>query len=60
MSPKSDLCETCELMKLDVQYATEHEKKLEITEKYLAHLNHVKQEHNYYNNNIKQAVEDGK
>jgi hypothetical protein len=60
MSPKSDLCETCELMKLDIQYITEHEKKLEITEKYLNHLNRAKQERDYYNDNIKCAVEDGK
>ncbi|GES98234.1 hypothetical protein GLOIN_2v1484099 [Rhizophagus clarus] len=38
MTPKSDLCETCELMKLEIQYITEHEKKLAITEKYLNHL----------------------
>jgi hypothetical protein len=60
MSSKSDLCETCEIMKLDVQYATENEKKLTITEKYLAHLNRAKQERDYYNSNIKNAVEDGK
>ncbi|CAB4496343.1 unnamed protein product [Rhizophagus irregularis] len=43
-----------------IQYATEHEKKLAITEKYLTHLNRAKQERDYYNNNIKHAVEDGK
>jgi hypothetical protein len=42
MSPKSDLCETCEKMKMDIQYATEQEKKLAVTENYLTHLNHVK------------------
>jgi hypothetical protein len=60
MSPKSDLCETCETMKLEIQYAIEHEKKIAVTEKYLVHLDHAKQEHEYYNTNIKQAVEDGK
>jgi len=60
MSPKSDLCENCEMMKLDIQHITEHKKKLAVTEKYLAHLNHAKQERDYYNTNIKCAVEDGK
>ncbi len=60
MSSKSDLCENCEMMKLDIQHTTEHEKKLAVTEKYLAHLNHAKQERDYYNTNIKCAVEDGK
>ena len=60
ISPKSDLCETCETMKLDIQYATEHEKKFTVTEKYLAHLNRAKQEREYYNANIKKAVEDDK
>lgn len=27
MSPKSDLCETCETLKMNIQYVTEHEKK---------------------------------
>ncbi|KAF0545104.1 chaperonin: PROVISIONAL [Gigaspora margarita] len=26
MSPKLDLCETCEMMKMDIQYITQHEK----------------------------------
>jgi len=47
-------------MKLEIQYAIEHEKKLEIIEKYLAHLNRAKQERDYYNSNIKRAVENGK
>ncbi|RIA87616.1 hypothetical protein C1645_827556 [Glomus cerebriforme] len=49
-----------ETIKLDIQYAIEYEKKLAVTEKYLVYLNWVKQEHEYYNANIKQAVEDGK
>ena len=60
MSPKSDLCETYEKSKLEIQYITEHEKKLTITEKYLAHLNRAKEEREYYNSNIMCAVEDGK
>lgn len=60
MSPKSDLCETCEKMKMNIQYATEQEKKLAVTENYLNHLNRAKQERDYYNANIKHAVEDGK
>ena len=60
MSPKSDLCETCETMKMNIQCAAEHEKKLEHTEKFLAHLNHAQQEREYYNTNIMHAVEDGK
>ena len=47
-------------MKLDIQYAIEYEKKLAITENYLAHLNRAKQEYDYYNVNITCAVENGK
>lgn len=60
MSPKSDLCETCETTKMDIQYATQHEKKLELTENYLAHLKRAQQERDYYNSNILHAIEDGK
>ncbi|CAG8623983.1 4472_t:CDS:2 [Dentiscutata erythropus] len=60
MSSKSDLCETCEMMKMDIQYATQHKKKLELTKDYLAHLNHAQEEHDYYNKNITTAIEDGK
>src|ERR1043165_7217534 len=60
MSPKSDLCDTCEAMKLEIQYVTEHEKKISVTENYLTHLSRAKEERNYYNNNIIRAVEDGK
>ncbi|CAG8819458.1 43357_t:CDS:2 [Gigaspora margarita] len=44
MSAKTDLCETCEIMKMDIQYATQHEKKLELTNNYLAHLNRAQEE----------------
>ena len=27
-------------------------KKISVTENYLAHLSHAKEEHNYYNNNM--------
>jgi hypothetical protein len=57
---KSDLCEICKTMKLEIQYATKHEKKVAVTEKYLVYLDRAKQEREYYNTNIKQAVEDGK
>ena len=60
MSPKSDLCETCEIMKLDIQHTTEHEKKLTVIENYLVHLDRAKKERDYYNANIKNAIEDGK
>jgi len=60
MFSKSDLCETCKIIKLDIQHATNHEKKLAVTENYLAHLNHAKEERDYYNINIKNAVKDGK
>ncbi|RGB37405.1 hypothetical protein C1646_756931 [Rhizophagus diaphanus] len=36
--PKFDLCENCETMKMDIQYTTQHEKKLDLTENYLNHL----------------------
>ncbi|RGB23822.1 hypothetical protein C1646_773957 [Rhizophagus diaphanus] len=60
ISLKSDLCETCETMKSEIQYITEHEKKISVTKKYLVHLNHAKQERTYYNINIIRAVKDGK
>jgi hypothetical protein len=60
MSPKSDLCETCETMKMSIQYTTQHEKKLEVIENYSAHLNRAQKEREYYNTNIMNAVEDGK
>ncbi|CAG8557400.1 2138_t:CDS:2, partial [Scutellospora calospora] len=43
---------------MDIQYATQHEKKLELTENYLAYLSRVQKEYDYYNNNIVKAVED--
>ncbi|CAG8572773.1 8733_t:CDS:2, partial [Scutellospora calospora] len=55
---KSDLCETCEIIELDIQYANEYEKKIEITENYLAYLNRAKKEHDYYNANIKLVIND--
>lgn len=60
MSPKSDLCENCELMKMDIRYIIQHEKKLESTENYLAHLKRAQQEQDYYNSNIALAIEDGR
>ncbi|UZO12804.1 uncharacterized protein OCT59_004320 [Rhizophagus irregularis] len=60
MSPKSDLCENCELMKMDIRYIIQHEKKLESTENYLAHLKRAQQERDYYNSNIALAIEDGR
>ncbi|CAG8613542.1 3539_t:CDS:1, partial [Scutellospora calospora] len=60
MSSKSDLYETCEMMKMDIQYATQYEKKLELTKDYLAHLNRVQEKCDYYNKNITTAIEDGK
>jgi hypothetical protein len=60
MFPKSDLCDTYEAMKLEIQYVIEHEKKISVTKNYLAHLSRAKEEHNYYNNNIICAAEDEK
>ncbi len=48
------------IIKLDIQYIIENKKKLTIIEKYLAYLNHIKQEYDYYNINIKNVVKDGK
>jgi hypothetical protein len=52
MSSKLDLCENCELMKMDIRYIIQYEKKLESTENYLAHLKCAQQEQDYYNSNI--------
>ncbi|CAG8593005.1 1388_t:CDS:2 [Dentiscutata erythropus] len=41
MFSKTDLCEMCEIMKMDIRYASQYEKKLELTNSYLAHLNRV-------------------
>ncbi|CAG8761836.1 16533_t:CDS:2, partial [Cetraspora pellucida] len=60
MSPKSDLCETCEILKMDIQNAMQYEKKVALTENYIAHLNRAQKERDYYNNNITTAVDDGK
>ncbi|CAG8712147.1 18304_t:CDS:2 [Dentiscutata erythropus] len=60
MFAKTDLCETCKTMKMEIQYATQHEKKLELTHNYLAHLNRAQKECNYYNANIMNAIEDSK
>ncbi|CAG8493646.1 21324_t:CDS:1 [Dentiscutata erythropus] len=60
MSSKTDLCETCEIMKMDIRYASQYEKKLELTNSYLAHLNRAQKERDYYNANIINAVEDSK
>ncbi|CAG8442944.1 3263_t:CDS:2 [Scutellospora calospora] len=56
----SDLCETCETIKMDIQYTTQYKKKLEITNNYLAYLNHAQEERNYYNTNIVNTIEDSK
>ncbi|CAG8521310.1 24212_t:CDS:2, partial [Cetraspora pellucida] len=58
MSAKSDLCETCEIMKINIQYTMQYEKKLELTNNYLAYLNHAQEERDYYNVNIVKATED--
>ncbi|CAG8664034.1 15847_t:CDS:2 [Dentiscutata erythropus] len=60
MSSKTDLYKTCEIMKMDIRYASQYEKKLELTNSYLAHLNQAQKEHDYYNANIINAVEDSK
>ncbi|RIA92734.1 hypothetical protein C1645_820238 [Glomus cerebriforme] len=60
MSPKSDLCEKCKLMKMDIQYTTQHEKKMKTTEDYLAYLKHTQQERDYYNSNITHVTENGR
>ncbi|KAF0544999.1 chaperonin: PROVISIONAL [Gigaspora margarita] len=60
MTPKSDLYDTCKMMKMDIQYTTQYEKKLELTKNFLAHLNRAQEEHDYYNINIVNTIEDGK
>ncbi|CAG8572037.1 17505_t:CDS:2 [Dentiscutata erythropus] len=45
---------------MKIQYATQYKKKLEFTNNYLAHLSHAQKEHDYYNINIKNAVDDSK
>ena len=59
MSLKSDLYETCEIIKVNIQYVMQRE-KMELTENYLAYLKRVQQERNYYNSNIAYVIEDGK
>ncbi|EXX63419.1 hypothetical protein GLOIN_2v1769618 [Rhizophagus irregularis DAOM 181602=DAOM 197198] len=60
MSSKSNLCENCKTMKMDIQYITQHEKKLDFTENYLNHLKCTQQERDYYNSNIACAIKDSK
>lgn len=47
-------------MKMDIQYITQHEKKLDFTENYLNHLKCTQQERDYYNSNIACAIKDSK
>ena len=57
---KSDLYEIYETIKLNIQYTMNYKKKLAVTKNYLAYLNRVKKEHDYYNINIKNTIKDRK
>jgi hypothetical protein len=61
MSPRTDLCDTCQHFRNSLQYnAHEEEEKKDLLKKYKEHLIKVKLERNYYNKNTKLAKEQKK
>jgi len=61
MSPRTDLCDTCQHFRNGLQYNTyKEEEAKDLLTKYKEHLAKVKLERNYYNQNTKLAVEQRK
>jgi hypothetical protein len=58
MSPRTDLCDTCQHLQNDLQFKSHKEEDL--LKKYKAHLAKAKLERNYYNKNTKLAEADRK
>ena len=61
MSPRTDLCDTCQQLRNDLQFKTRKEEEAQdLLKKYKEHLAKAKLERNYYNKNIKLAEEHRK
>ena len=58
MSPRTDLCDTCQQLRNDLQFkARKEEEAQDLLKKYKEHLAKAKLERNYYNKNTKLAEE---
>jgi hypothetical protein len=61
MSPRTDLCDTCQHLRNDLQFkARKEEEARDLLKKYKEHLAKAKLERNYYNKNTKLAEEHRK
>src|SRR5437667_10639995 len=61
MSPRTDLCDTCQHFRNGLQYnARKEEEAKDLLKKYKEHLVKAKLERNYYNKNTKLAEEQRK
>lgn len=61
MSPRTDLCDTCQHLRNDLQFrARKEEETQDLLKKYKEHLTKAKLERNYYNKNTKLAEEQRK
>src|SRR5438270_5939864 len=61
MSPRTDLCDTCQHLRNDLQFkARKEEEAQDLLKKYKEHLAKAKLERNYYNKNTKLAEEQRK
>lgn len=61
MSPRTDLCDTCQHLRNDLQFkARKEEEARDLLKKYKEHLAKAKLERNYYNRNTKLAEEQRK
>jgi len=61
MSPRTDLCDTCQHFRNGLQYNThKKEEAKDLLTKYKEHLAKAKLERNYYNQNTKLAIEQRK
>jgi len=61
MSPRTDLCDTCQHLRNDLQFkARKEEEAQDLLKRYKEHLAKAKLERNYYNKNTKLAEEQRK
>src|SRR2546421_9409983 len=61
MRPRTDLCDTCQHLRNDLQFkARKEEEAQELLKRYKEHLAKAKLERNYYNKNTKLAEEQRK
>src|SRR6266540_2144499 len=61
MSPRTDLCDTCQQLRNDLQFkARKEEEAQDLLKRYKEHLAKAKLERNYYNKNTKVAEDQRK